>query len=121
MATPKKPKKIADPAFPHLVLSHAEPGTMRHRIETMLVYLYKRTEAAGFVGVIQLEDVARDTILPMPLVVKISRHLEQRGMLEYDHGAIDLTVSGMIEAESMQQARPSPAVTLAPPNRRPKA
>lgn len=118
MAAPKKAKsKAADrPAIPTLRFSHAEPGTMRHRIESVLVYLYHRTEQAGFEGAIAPEDVSRDTGLPLALIRKIARHLEGHGMLEYDHGALDLTVQGMIEAESMQQPKPAAAPkSLQPP------
>ena len=89
------PRAGSSPAVPP-----AQPvGTVRERVERVLIWVFRENERCDHACKVPLEDVAAGTGLPLPLVVKISRHLEHMGLLEYEKGAVELTVAGMSEAE----------------------
>lgn len=101
---PASPRKAASPKAP-AAKGHPAEST-RSRVERVLVWVHDANEACGHACKAPLEDVAAGTKLPLPLVVKISKHLEHLGLLEYDKGTVELTVQGMVEAEKVQAPPP---------------
>ena len=113
--SPKKPAlatKQPEPKQPEPAAKKpaAPPESTKRRLERVLVWVHAENERCAHACKVPLEDVAAGTGLPLPLVVKISKHLEHHGLLEYDKGTIELTVAGMIEAEKVQAPPPGAAI-----------
>lgn len=74
------------------------------------MWVLEENERCGHACKTPLEAVADGIGLPLPLVVKISKHLEQHGMLEFERGTVELTITGMLEAERV--SAPPPGASL---------
>lgn len=99
-----KPAKAAKPAPAPAAPARPAPGTVKQRVERMLVWIFQENERCDHACKVPLDQVAAGTGLPLPLVEKISKHLEHHGLLEYHQGTVELTVSGMMEAEKTAAA-----------------
>lgn len=67
--------------------------------------LYVKGEQSGWSERFPLREVADQLKLPLGLVVKISKHLELSGLLEFESGAVDLTVEGIMRVQEAIAAK----------------
>lgn len=95
---------------PRKVARAVASESTRSRVERVLVWIHGENERCDHACKVPLEQVAAGTGLPLPLVVKVSKHLEHLGLLEYDKGTVELTVAGMLEAEKVQAPPPGAAI-----------
>src|SRR5688572_6926740 len=91
---------------------------IKRQMSDVLKLLYAKAEANGHADGFPLRELADELELPIGLVVKISKHLEALGLIEYESGTIDLTVDGIVRVQEANQ--PAPAVVV-PPSPAPKA
>lgn len=69
------------------------------QISDFMKLLYVKGEKAGWAEGFHLREIADELKIPMGLVVKISKYLEQSNLLEYESGTVDLTVEGITRVQ----------------------
>ena len=98
--------------------STARVPDVKKTLEAFLVLAYQRVVGAKHAKAAPLDDLARELKLPEELAEKIARFLESEGLVDYEDQAVDLTIPGMLKAESLLRGdrvdRPD-AAKVAPP------
>jgi Mn-dependent DtxR family transcriptional regulator len=77
------------------------PDDLRVTMDRFLVVTYDEQRANGYAVRIGLDTLSVALAITPALVGKIAQYLEREGLLEFEHDLVDLTVEGILRAESI--------------------
>lgn len=76
-------------------------GDMRETLDRFLVVTYERAKLGAYEAPVSVAQVAADMGVPLALATKIARFFEHEGLVDYDDQAVDITVEGILRAETI--------------------
>jgi Mn-dependent DtxR family transcriptional regulator len=85
----------------------AEVSDVRVVLDKFLLATYQHAEATNHESPIATDDLAKKLGISDPFAEKIATFLESEGLLDYDNQAVDITIEGMLRAESLLRPRPA--------------
>lgn len=83
-----------------------EVSDVRVVLDKFLLATYEHAQATNHEGTIPTDDVAKKLGISGPFAEKVATFLESEGLLDYDNQAVDITIEGMLRAESLLRPRP---------------
>lgn len=85
----------------------AGPDDIRETMDRFLLALYEAQRASGHADRVALDELATSLAVSSALTVKIAHYLEREGLLDFEHELVDLTVEGILRAESIARGERS--------------
>lgn len=82
-------------------MSKTAPDDLRKTLDRFLVALYDEQRRTGYEARVGLDTLATSLSVTPSLTEKIAQYLEREGLLELDQELVDLTVEGILRAESI--------------------
>lgn len=76
---------------------------IRVTMDRFLFAVYEEQRRGGYATRVGLDTLAALLSVSAPLTEKIAQFLEREGLLELDQDLVDLTVEGILRAESIQR------------------
>ncbi|MDB4932708.1 MAG: hypothetical protein JWM10_5192 [Myxococcaceae bacterium] len=77
------------------------PDDIRVTMDRFLVATYDEQRAHGHATRVGLDTLAASLAVTPALIEKIAQYLEREGLLEFEQDLVDLTVEGILRAESI--------------------
>lgn len=77
------------------------PDDIRLTMDRFLLALYEAQRASGYADRVGLAALAGTLSVTPALTEKIAHYLEREGLLDFEHELVDLTVEGILRAESI--------------------
>lgn len=77
------------------------PDDIRKTMDRFLLALYESQRASGYADRVGLAELATSLSVTPALTEKIAHYLEREGLLDFEHELLDLTVEGILRAESI--------------------
>jgi Mn-dependent DtxR family transcriptional regulator len=84
-----------------------EVSDVRVVLDKFLLVTYEHAESTNHESSIPTDDVAKKLGISGPFAEKVATFLESEGLLDYDYQAVDITIEGMLRAESLLRPRPA--------------
>jgi Mn-dependent DtxR family transcriptional regulator len=79
---------------------------VREVLDKFLLTTYEHAQTTNHESSIPTDDVAKKLAISGPFAEKVATFLESEGLLDYDNQAVDITIEGMLRAESLLRPRP---------------
>jgi Mn-dependent DtxR family transcriptional regulator len=80
---------------------------VREVLDKFLLATYEHAQATAHEKPISTDEVAKKLGISAPFAEKVATFLESEGLLDYDNQAVDITIEGMLRAESLLRPRPA--------------
>lgn len=75
-------------------------------LDKFLLATYEHARTTKHESSIPTKDVATKLGISGPFAEKVATFLESGGLLDYENQAVDITIEGMLRAESLLRPRP---------------
>lgn len=85
-----------------------EISDVRVLLDRFLLATYEHAQTTNHESSIPTDDVAKKLGISDPLAEKVATFLESEGLLDYENQAVDITIEGMLRAESLLRPRSGP-------------
>jgi Mn-dependent DtxR family transcriptional regulator len=82
-------------------MAASAPDDIRVTMDRFLIATYDEQRAHGYAARVGLDALTAALALAPALVEKIAQYLEREGLLEFEQDMVDLTVEGILRAESI--------------------
>lgn len=79
---------------------------VRVLLDKFLLATYEHGQTTAHESPIKTDDLAKQLAISAPFAEKVATFLESEGLLDYDNQAVDITIEGMLRAESLLRPRP---------------
>jgi len=76
-------------------------------LDKFLLATYEHAQKTAHESSIKTDDVAKQLSISEPFAEKVATFLESEGLLDYENQAVDITIEGMLRAESLLRPRPA--------------
>lgn len=83
------------------------PDDIRETMDRFLLALYETQRVSGYADRVGLDELASSLAVSSALTEKIAHYFEREGLLDLEHELVDLTVEGILRAESIARAHPA--------------
>lgn len=80
---------------------------VRAVLDKFLLATYDHAQTTAHESPIKTDDLATKLGISAPFAEKVATFLESEGLLDYDNQAVDITIEGMLRAESLLRPRPA--------------
>jgi Mn-dependent DtxR family transcriptional regulator len=88
-------------------MASAAKTDVRATLDRFLLAAYDHAEDTSHASPIATDDLAERLSISPDFAEKIATFLESEGLLDYDNQAVDITIQGMLRAESLLNPPPT--------------